>query len=401
MVILKKLLISLFALLAYFDLFSQRGKYLLKVKVDSFETFEHSCYLKIGDRRFEIREVAKPEVLFSLDSLIAFPQSMEITSFINCSKEDVRILKSQGVLHSDHPHISLFVSEGLNTILVKRDTIIWLNPNDLQIKFLKIEKELDDRIDVFNLSIGRALRRAYDSSSIESEKDSIKNLDDRLFRTEVARLNLDSTLMPAIENNLENAISLYSMDKYIFQARALNYKLPVNRLLMLLKAMSDKVKRYPLWRELSGIVKAFPPSPSLVGKLAPEFVGLTDTSGREVHLKDFKGKVIFLDFWASWCGPCMAQVPRLQCLYKNLLGRDVVFIGVSQDYSFADWKDEIISSRLNWVNVTDLKMNKSITGAAYNISTIPHNFLIDKRGEVVDENVTLDSLTIKIQNLLK
>jgi thiol-disulfide isomerase/thioredoxin len=221
-----------------------------------------------------------------------------------------------------------------------------------------------------------------------------------LFKTNVARINLDSTLMPAIQNNLNNAISLYALGEYIRVARFLNFSIPIPTLKNLLGLMSPQQKKYKIWNKLNSTVNLLNPSTTLLGISAPELKDLRDTSGKNIYLKDFQGRVVFIDFWASWCVPCKNQLPQLKEIYQNLQGKEIVFLGISLDFNADNWKREIKNSGLGWVNVTDLKINDGSTSIEYNVSGIPHNFLIDKKGIIRGENIPLDELQSEIEKLL-
>ena len=156
-----------------------------------------------------------------------------------------------------------------------------------------------------------------------------------------------------------------------------------------------------MWTELYDNLEAIPDSKSLVGSSAPPFKDLRDTLGKEIHLRNFQNKLVFIDFWASWCVPCKKQLPQLKRIYENVRNNQVEFIGISLDYNSDDWKKEIKDSGLKWINVSDLKVNNGITTIMYNITTIPHNVLIDANGIVVAENIPLDKLELKINEILQ
>src|SRR5690606_3366818 len=115
-----------------------------------------------------------------------------------------------------------------------------------------------------------------------------------------------------------------------------------------------------------------------VGSLAPEF-SQADTAGKVVSLKDFKGKYLLIDFWASWCGPCRAENPNLVKAYERYKDRNFEILGVSLDRQTARaaWVNAIKKDGLPWIQVSDLKGWDNAVGKMYGVESVPKNFLID------------------------
>lgn len=121
--------------------------------------------------------------------------------------------------------------------------------------------------------------------------------------------------------------------------------------------------------------------PFAAGKAAPTFT-LKDTAGNTISLSDFKGKVVYLDFWASWCGPCIREMPHSKKLKENLAGKDVVFIYVSVDDDEKEWRKAIQKHKISGIHLHAQQAWKDPVAAAYNVpnSGIPSYFLIDRQG---------------------
>ena len=112
-------------------------------------------------------------------------------------------------------------------------------------------------------------------------------------------------------------------------------------------------------------------------------VTLNDSSGTMVSTKDFRGKIILIEFWASWCKPCREANPGLKALYSNLKDRDFEIIGISWDKDWAKWKQAIIKDGLPWKQVIDEKGKYGDLGSYYDLEAIPDNILIDKDGKIL------------------
>ena len=125
------------------------------------------------------------------------------------------------------------------------------------------------------------------------------------------------------------------------------------------------------------------------GKAAPTFT-LKNTEGKQVSLSDFKGKVVYLDFWASWCKPCMREVPHAKKLKAKLSGESVVFLYISADISKKMWKRAIEKKQIKGIHLIAPGMNHSIV-KAYNAQAIPRYVIIDKEGNIWHRNAARPS----------
>jgi thiol-disulfide isomerase/thioredoxin len=115
-----------------------------------------------------------------------------------------------------------------------------------------------------------------------------------------------------------------------------------------------------------------------VGALAPELEG-TSTSGQPLKLSDYRGKVVLLDFWATWCGPCVALIPHEKELVERMKGRPFVFIGVSADRDRDDLQEFLAKNNLPWPNIFDEGQK---LGHAWRVEFLPTIFLIDADGVI-------------------
>lgn len=109
-----------------------------------------------------------------------------------------------------------------------------------------------------------------------------------------------------------------------------------------------------------------------------------DPAGKVVSLNDLKGKVVVLDFWASWCAPCRAYVPKLREHYNRYKDKGVVFVSVSVDDDKAKWKKAMDELKMEWIQVLADGGFKEETGVRrlFNITGIPHLVIVDKAGRI-------------------
>jgi len=128
-----------------------------------------------------------------------------------------------------------------------------------------------------------------------------------------------------------------------------------------------------------------------VGSPAPDII-MPSADSTMIALSSFKGKVVLIDFWASWCMPCRQQHPALVKLYNKFHHKGFDIYGVSLDKRFEPWIDAIQRDYLFWTNVCDFKYWKSPVVSLYNIEKIPSNVLVDRKGFIVAKNLSVDEL---------
>jgi thiol-disulfide isomerase/thioredoxin len=122
----------------------------------------------------------------------------------------------------------------------------------------------------------------------------------------------------------------------------------------------------------------------MAGKPAPNFA-LTDAAGNTVALNSLRGKAVYLDFWASWCGPCLKEMPHSKQLAEKLQGEAVAFVYVSVDENPEAWLNALQKWQLNGKHIWAEGL-KSETAQSYNVKGVPRYVLIDSEGNIADGN---------------
>jgi thiol-disulfide isomerase/thioredoxin len=138
-----------------------------------------------------------------------------------------------------------------------------------------------------------------------------------------------------------------------------------------------------------------------IGASAPE-IALADPQDKIRKLSSLKGKVVLVDFWASWCGPCRKENPNVVAIYNKYHDKGFEIFSVSLDKDRDSWLKAIAKDNLIWPDhVSDLKYWKSLGAAAYGVTSIPFTVLVDKKGKIVAMKLRGDELENKVKELCK
>lgn len=149
------------------------------------------------------------------------------------------------------------------------------------------------------------------------------------------------------------------------------------------KLLKQTVDRMALQGQQPAEQDAPPGSKISVGQPAPE-IAMPNPSGKVMKLSDLKGKVVLVDFWASWCGPCRRENPNVVAVYEKYKKDGFEVFSVSLDKSAEPWKEAIKKDGLIWPNhVSDLQFWNSKAAADYGVHSIPFPVLIGKDGKVI------------------
>ncbi len=134
------------------------------------------------------------------------------------------------------------------------------------------------------------------------------------------------------------------------------------------------------------------------GKVAPN-IALPNPEGDTVTLHSLRGQYVLLDFWASWCKPCRVENPNLVKAYKKYSDQGFEIYQVSLDKKKEAWTKAIKDDNLDWVHVSDLEFWNSSAARAYNVQSIPANYLLNKEGEIIDKDLRGDALDKKLHDI--
>lgn len=137
----------------------------------------------------------------------------------------------------------------------------------------------------------------------------------------------------------------------------------------------------------------------LNGAMAPDFKMMTP-DGKEVSLSSLRGKVVMIDFWASWCKPCRKENPNVVRIYNRFKDKGFEILGVSFDQTKDAWTGAIAQDKLTWMHVSDLAGWGCAAGKLYKATSIPFTVIVGKDGKIIEKNLRGEKLEKKLEKIL-
>jgi thiol-disulfide isomerase/thioredoxin len=139
-------------------------------------------------------------------------------------------------------------------------------------------------------------------------------------------------------------------------------------------------------------------SSMIPGSEAPDFTQMTPAD-TPLSLSNLRGKVVLVDFWASWCGPCRRENPSVVRLYQKYKDKGFDILGVSLDRTKENWVNAIEADSLPWHHISDLKGWGNEVAKMYSVSSIPHTMLVDREGKIIARGLRGETLEAKLHEI--
>lgn len=226
------------------------------------------------------------------------------------------------------------------------------------------------------------------SSLVFTGIDEFLKLSEWIPKEEIAR---KKTINKEVQDNLRGTMFsalayLSGMTAYEPNKMLLDFILPEDREALTVKWLVQRVDSL---------------SKFAIGAKAYDF-SFVDARGKMVKLSDFRGKFVLVDFWASWCGPCMDEMPNVKAIYEKYHDRGLEIVGVSMDNNKANWERAIERAGLVWHHVSSLKgMNRCPVAKLYQVVAIPKLYIIGKDGKIIAKDLRGEELREKIDELFE
>ena len=301
------------------------------------------------------------------------------------------------------------------TLLVQPRDRIEINANVNELNNYAVSGSVDsEKIRQLTARLNNTVQQIFELSKIFNDSSespnflSIKN--DLDLRYEEIITSQKEYTYQFIKNNINSLASLMALYQQVDPRRGLldpyedfSYFNMVDSSLSIAYPKAESVKE--LHRQVTEILAQqnyFRQSEKhlAIGALAPE-IALPDPDGDTILLSSLKGNIVLLDFWASWCPPCRKENPNLVRLYKEFAPKGFRIYQVSLDKTKAAWLRGIEEDKLDWINVSDLRMWESIVVSVYGLQGIPVNFLLDQEGRIIDKNLYGKMLEDKLKEVFK
>ncbi|MDR0544350.1 MAG: AhpC/TSA family protein [Odoribacteraceae bacterium] len=205
-------------------------------------------------------------------------------------------------------------------------------------------------------------------------KDDSLKLDSTYRSVETIKAELDKQ----IHNFLDTTAGYHASVFLILNVAVKEF--PFREVEQYYQRLTPRVKNSIPGRRLGKIVEGL--KQVNIGGLAPE-IELPSPDGSPVKLSSLRGRYVLVDFWASWCGPCIAEVPNVKAVYEKYRDKGFEIFGVSLDDKADRWIAAIKQHGLDWVHGSSLAGWKCPVAARYNVTGIPRTLLLDKEGRVI------------------
>lgn len=298
-----------------------------------------------------------------------------------------------------------------NTTDITPFAVARIQPRQALIFFVEPKKDFELKLSETQFTIksveGSISQNEYTAFLNEQEKiqkesqlaqgaiNKVKNKDSLRNRVTYLQMQMNAKFIDFLNYQKDNNLGAYM----IYDVANKNQRMAANDVLGLFNKLDENGKKTHFGKEVSKRIKRL--TAMDIGSEAPDFT-LLDKNGKKHTLSSLRDKYVLVDFWASWCGPCVKEIPHLKTAYKKYKSKGFEIMSVSIDRKKEQWYKALNKYDMPWISVIDYeKMEDKVTQKLYYVPTIPRTILLDKKGIVIGKDFRGPALEHKLAELFK
>jgi peroxiredoxin len=298
----------------------------------------------------------------------------------------------------DGEHQSFFSVKDIAHLYVEPGSIVWVTSDESISNFssngsksqddydvyLKYMQDAEEKLSLLTAESSNTLQNDVTEKGLAAKRNYMEH-----FRAAMA--NRKQSMKEFIQQHADMYISLDILEEYA--GNFVDYR----EIEPMFKALAEKTRMSSKGKAFEKKIQSS--KRTAVGAPAPDF-GQKDTDGNRVALSSFKGKVVLLNFWASWSATSRMENQELKQIVKAYNQKDLVVINISLDERREQWTQAIADDKMSGYNVSDLRFLRNEVAELYNISAVPQNVLIDASGNIIARNIKGSQLSEKLAEII-